>query len=107
MKFHVFLTADAEQDLFDIYEYVALHDSVGKAEKLLEKLESAYLSLENFPKRGHIPFELKRLKIREYLEIHYKPYRIIYQIRENKVFIHCILDGRRNLQDLLQERLLR
>ena len=107
MKFEVFLTADAEEDIFGIYNYVSLIDSLEKAEYLFGKLRETCVSLENFPDRGHLPPELERINVRGYLEIHYKPYRIIYQIRNKEVFIHCVLDGRRNLQDLLQERLLR
>jgi toxin ParE1/3/4 len=40
-------------------------------------------------------------------EIHFKPYRIIYQIVESDVYIHAVLDGRRDLQELLEIRLLR
>ncbi len=107
MKFEVFLTVDAEKDIFEIYNYIALHDSVEKADYLFEKLQETCLSLENYPDRGHFPPELERINVRDYSEIHFKPYRIIYQVRNKQVFIHCVLDGRRNLQDLLQERLLR
>lgn len=107
MQFEVFLTADAEEDIFEIYNFVALHDSVGKADHLFEKLQETCLSLENYSDRGHLPPELERINVREYSETHFKPYRVIYQIRDKEVFIHCVLDGRRNLQDLLQERLLR
>ncbi len=107
MEYEVFLTSDAEADILEIYKYVALHDSVNNADHLLQKLKDSCLNLENYPGRGHLPPELERINVREYFEIHFKAYRIIYQIREKKVFIHCVLDGRRNLQDLLQERLLR
>ncbi len=45
MKYEVFLTTDAEEDIFEIYEYVALHDSVGKADTLLKKLKETCDSL--------------------------------------------------------------
>lgn len=107
MNYKVFLIADAEEDIFEIYNYVSTHDSPGNAEKLLENLQKTCLNLESFPERGHIPPELERINIIGFFEIHYKPYRIIYQIHEKNVFIHCILDGRRELQDLLERRLLR
>jgi len=107
MKFEVILSKEAEEDFFEIYDYVADHDSIGKANNLYKKLKETCDTLEFYPNRGHYPPELLRVNIREYKEIHFKPYRIIYQIIESKVFIHCVLDGRRNLQDLLQERLLR
>jgi len=107
MKFEVFLTIDAEEDIFEIYNYVAINDSDGKALYLSGKLLETCLSLENYPDRGHLPPELERINVREYSEIHFKPYRIIYQVRNKQVFIHCVLDGRRNLQDILQDRLIR
>ena len=107
MKYEVFFIEDAEEDIFEIYNYVAFNDSIGKADILFEKLQETCLSLENYPDRGHLPPELERINVREFSEIHFKPYRIIYQIRDKKVFIHCVLDGRRNLQDILQDRLLR
>jgi len=50
---------------------------------------------------------LDKMGIREFREIHFKPYRIVYSIHENEVFVHCVLDGRRDMQTLLQQRLLR
>jgi toxin ParE1/3/4 len=107
MKYAVHLVEDAEKDLFDIYRYVALNDSPEKAEKLLDHLEQTILKLETFPERGHYPPELERIGVREYREVFYKPYRIVYQIMKSEVFIHCALDGRRDLQELLQNRFLR
>ena len=37
----------------------------------------------------------------------FKPYRIVYQVGKKTVYIHCVFDGRRDMQKLLQERLLR
>ncbi len=107
MNYEVFFIEDAEEDLYEIYNYVAIHDLPGRAEKLLDNLEKTCYSLSTLPNRGHIPPELERIGIFEYKEIHYKPYRIIYQIAETTVYVHCILNGRRSLQQLLQERLLR
>jgi toxin ParE1/3/4 len=74
---------------------------------LLDNIEKIMVSLETVPQRGHCPPELERVGIFEFREIFFKPYRIIYQVIKSDVFVHCVLDGRRNLQDILQERLLR
>ncbi|MCH8012985.1 MAG: type II toxin-antitoxin system RelE/ParE family toxin [Candidatus Marinimicrobia bacterium] len=107
MKFKVHLLSDAEEDLFDIYRYVASNDSESKAMRLIQKSEKLCYSLEELPNRGHVPPELEEIGIFDYLEIHYKPYRIIYQIIENSVFIHCILDGRRDMEEILYRRFIR
>jgi len=107
MIYSVHVISDAEEDLFEIYKYIALYDSVNNAEKLLSGIEDACESLKDFPERGHVPPELDRIGIKIYKEIHYKPYRIIYQIIKKDVYVHCILDGRRDMMTLLEERLLR
>jgi toxin ParE1/3/4 len=107
MKFTVYLIEEAEADLLDIYHYVAQNDSVENADRLLDRLEDTILKLSTMPLRGHIPPELERIGVLEFREVFFKPYRIIYQIVKSNVYVHCILDGRRDLQDLLQQRVLR
>ena len=107
MTFKVYIVEGAEQDIVDIYDYIALSDSIEKAEYVFRNIEEKCLSLSEFPNRGHYPKELERIGIFEYREIHFKPYRIIYQVVESKVYVHCVLDGHRELQKLLEHRLLR
>lgn len=107
VKFKVNIAASTEEDLFEIYQYVYLNDSEEKAEKLYLKLYEKCLSLQVYPNRGHVPPELKLLGVNDFLELNYKPYPIIYQIIEKVVFVHCVLDGRRDIQKLLQESLIR
>jgi|SRR3989338_9104808 len=107
MKSAVHLVEDAEKDLLDVYQYVAPNDSVEQADKLINHIEETIQKLETFPLRGHIPPELERIGVLEFREVHYNPFRIIYEIHKSVVFVHCILDGRRDLQELLQKRVLR
>ncbi len=107
MKFKVHVVADAEQDLFEIYHYISASCSPLNAEKLLKELEQVIIGLEHMPERGHTPSELGRIGVYGYREIHLKVYKIIYEIIGTEVFVHCVLDGRRDLQDLLQQRLVR
>ena len=107
MKFNVHVIDDAEQDIFEIYHYIFASGSPLNAEKLLSELEQTIISLEHMPERGHMPPELKRIDVYGYREIHLKVYRIIYEIIGHDVFVHCVLDGRRDLQDLLRQRWLR
>jgi plasmid stabilization system protein ParE len=51
--------------------------------------------------------ELAHFGIRNWRELIVKPYRIIYRIDEDTVNVLAMLDGRRDLQDLLLERLIR
>lgn len=107
MNYKIYIIADAEEDIISIYKYVAINDSVQKAEILLKSIEERISNLSELANRGHIPPELERVGVYEYREIHFKPYRIIYQIIDYNIYVHCVLDSRRELEDLLQERLLR
>jgi len=106
MSFRVYLASDAQNDIHSIYQYVSDRDSPEKAFELYENIKRVCMELTILPLRGHVPPELQRIDVHQYLEVHFKPYRIIYQISDQSVFIHCILDGRRDLQNTLLKRLL-
>ena len=63
-------------------------------------------SLASFPARGTHPKELASLGILEFRQVYFKPCRVIYRVIGKKVFISLIADGRRELQTLLENRLL-
>ena len=106
MPFLVQLTDDAARDLEEICDYIEQHDASGKADHVLEQIERAFSSLSNHPDRGRHPKELLDIGIREYREIFFKPYRIIYRVMGKNVYVLVIADGRRDMQALLQRRLL-
>lgn len=106
MAFRVLLTEDAGRDLEELYEYVESHDAPEKADYLLDQIEKVVSSLSENPDRGVYPKELLAAGLREYREIFFKPYRIIYRVMNKSVYIMVIADGRRDIQTLLQRRLL-
>ncbi|MBU2643431.1 type II toxin-antitoxin system RelE/ParE family toxin [bacterium] len=106
MSYKVFLTNDAVKDLDDIFECIYVHDSPGKAEYVLNQIEKAIQNLTAFPERGSYPSELRNIGVKQYREVYFKPYRLIYQIRKETVYIMLVTDGRRDMQTLLSKRLL-
>lgn len=105
MSFVVLLTDDAARDLGELYDYVALHDAPGKADHVIGQIEKVFSSLSELPERGAYPKELLALGIRECREVLFKPYRIIYRVVDQNVYVMLIVDGRRDLQQCLQRRL--
>lgn len=106
MSFNVLLTADAVRDLEELHQYIIQHDTSGKAQQVLTKIEKTINNLSEHPKRGVYPQELSALGIREYREVFFKPYRFIYRVSGDTVYVMLIADGRRDMQSLLQRRLL-
>ncbi len=106
MPFPVLLTHGAAHDLNELYDYIAVHDAPQRADCVLEQIEKTFSGLSEFPERGAYPKEPLELGILEYREIFFKPYRIIYRVMDKNVYVLLIVDGRRDMQSLLQRRLL-
>lgn len=105
-RFDVELTRGAEDDLEAIYDYLAEQRSAEDAEALLDTFLEKIATLERFPSRGAIPKELEALGIREFRQLLLAPCRLIYRVAGGTVFILLIADGRRDMQALLERRLL-
>lgn len=105
-KFRVLLTAGAERDLEMLHDYVARSDGLAQAGRLLDRLLETTESLARFPERGSHPKELVVLGIKEYRQVFFKPYRLIYRVTGREVIVYLIVDGRRDMQSVLEQRLL-
>jgi toxin ParE1/3/4 len=106
MSFEVRLTDHAAGDLDELFSFIARNDSPNNAEYVLAQIEAVLEKLAEHPHRGAYPPELSPLGIREYREVFFKPYRIIYRVIGRRVFVYLIVDGRRDMQALLRRRLL-
>jgi toxin ParE1/3/4 len=106
MKHEVLLTLGAEKDIEEIFDYIAEFDTPGNANHVLDQLLKVADSLAAFPERGSYPKELLALGMREYRQVFFKPYRLIYRVIGKRVFIYLIADSRRDMQSLLSRRLL-
>jgi toxin ParE1/3/4 len=104
--FAVRVTAGARKDLRDIHGYIAANDSREKADYVAQNILRVIQKLEKLPQRGAFPRELAALGNRTYRELFFKPYRILYKIHQDTVFIALIADGRRDMHSLLSVRLM-
>jgi addiction module RelE/StbE family toxin len=105
-QYVVNITANAKKDLREIISYI-VRDNPRTALKILEKLESKIDTLDHFPYRGGYVPELLKKNIKDYRQLLESPWRIIYKIDKNVVNVLLIVDSRRNIQDLLMERLIK
>ena len=106
MSCQVFLTRDAVRDLEELDEFLATSESAEKADYVLNKIEAVLQRLSESPERGNRPRELLALGLGDYRQVFFKPYRIIYTIRRKDVYVLLIADCRRDMETLLQSRLL-
>jgi plasmid stabilization system protein ParE len=104
--FEVLWAAAAESDLLGIVDFIAKNDP-GTALQVLNKIKAGTARLEESPRRGRVVPELLKQGISRYREIVIKPWRVIYRIEVKRVYVLCVIDGRRNVEDVLLSRLLR
>lgn len=104
--YKVVLTQGAEQDIEAIHDHIAEFDSPAHAGHVLDQLLAAAEKLALMPERGSHPQELLSLGIKEYRQVFFKPYRLIYRVIDKTVVVYVIADGRRDMQSLLSRRLL-
>lgn len=99
-------TLTAEEDLAGIVDFIA-DDNIEAALAVFERIRERATALHNLPDRGRIVPELHQNGIIQYRELIVAPWRIIYRLQDDKLYVMAVFDGRRNLEDLLLERLSR
>jgi len=99
-------TEAATADLVEVVSFIA-RSSPTEARRLLIRLRSKADSLERTPLRGRVVPESAASGTKAWRELIVKPYRIVYRVRKDTVSVGAVLDGRRDLEDLLLERLTR
>lgn len=103
--YQIFWTQTAQQDLKKIIEYIAA-DSEIQARKVYLGIKQKADHLRQMPLRGRIVPELRYYSILTYRELISLPWRIIYKTEENKVWVLAVIDGRRNVEDILLDRFI-
>ena len=107
MRYKLLITPGAERDLEEITDHIAEHDSPLKADRVLNRLVEVIDGLSSFPERGSFAKELLSVGIKDFRQVFFKPYRIVYRVIESTVYVLVVADGRRDMQALLMRRLLR
>ncbi len=105
-KYHILWINTANEDLKEIIEYMA-NDSVDTAIKQLDKIKENAQKLSHFPTQGRVIPELAKQNIYKYHELIISPWRLMYKVEESVVYVLAVLDGRRNIEDILLNRQLR
>ena len=101
------ILASAEYDLKELRSYIIKNFSHDTWQKTYGKLKESIRNLASFPYLGSIPEELETLNLSQYRQILSGMNRIIYETRQDAVYIHIIVDSRRDMKSFLMRRLVR
>jgi antitoxin ParD1/3/4/toxin ParE1/3/4 len=96
------VSADAQNDLFEIWRRVA-EDSVDLANRIEGEFYNLFASLGRMPGQGHTRKDLTK---RPVLFFPLYSFLVVYQPDVNPVRIMAVLRGRRNVKQILKEPLV-
>ena len=103
----VVILASAEQDLQELRAYLVKNFSVATWQATYSDLKQAIRHLARHPLMGGIPEALESLQLVQYRQVLSGKNRIIYEVRGDTVFVHLIVDVRRDMASVLMRRLVR
>jgi plasmid stabilization system protein ParE len=99
-------SASAAQDLRGIVQYIG-NESTMDAISALNAIKDRVQALSQFPDKGRTVPELADQQITIYRELIIAPYRVIYRADETTIAIVAVFDSRRELTDVLLNRILK
>jgi len=104
-KYKVIWTNVAENDLKEIIDFISI-DSPQNALKILKSIKQKRSNLYTLPERGRIVPELQGQGISQYRQLIIPPWRLMYRIDQQKIYVLSVIDSRRNVEDILLARLV-
>ncbi|KAF1028646.1 MAG: hypothetical protein GAK37_02126 [Pseudomonas sp.] len=105
MSFRVVVLHSAKNNLKEIKFYVTRQFSTLTWQHTYESLKHSLRQLESQPYAGSIPEEIEKLNLSQYRQVVCGMNRIIYEVRDKTVYVHIIVDTRKNLQAVLLKNL--
>jgi len=105
-RYRVVVPPSVKNDLKGIVEY---HYEINRtySKKLFDKIIQRIRELETFPEKGRIVPELRDHNIVDYKELIEEYFRIVYRVFDEEVLLISIIDGRRNVEEVLIQKLKR
>ncbi len=103
--YSVYWSETAQRDLSAILEFIA-HDNKAVAGQIYESIKNAATGLKELPHRGRVVPELHGFSVLSYRELVVSSWRIIYRVESGRVIVFAVIDSRRNVEDILLDRLL-
>lgn len=107
MSFKVIILESAEYDLKELRSYIIKHFSLETWQNTYGEIKEALRNLQKFPLSGSIPEEIEQINFSQYRQVLSGMNRIIYEVRQGTLYIHIIVDVRRDMKTHLTRRLLR
>ena len=100
-------SSSAAADLRDIVDWLLARATPAAAMSFVDQVDEKVAQLALHPESGRVIPELERQNITKYREVIVSPWRVFYTEDDDSAVLLAVLDGRRNIEDVLLRRNLR
>jgi len=98
-KYHIEYLPIAQEDLTSIIEYIQIDDPLA-AQSFLDEVDKTILKLEDFPRMGSIPKDMRLMNL-NYRILIIGNYLVFYVVLDEIIEIRRILHGKRQYSFLI------
>lgn len=105
-RYQVLWTPVAQMDLESVVSLISKNNG-SIALKIFRTIRLKASLLYQYPQRGRLIPELSHIAEFSFRELVIPPWRLIYRIKQKRVEILAFFDGRRDLSEILFERISR
>ena len=99
-------TKDAEESFNEILEYLMEKSGESITQKIYDKIITKIDLLASISFKSKLSQDLKDIGINDVHELTESPWRIFYKTRKDEIIILLILDGRRNIEEILISKVI-
>ena len=102
----IFWSKDAGDDLMEIIGFIAERSGKKAARAIYSRIKGKVESIREFPATGRVVPELISIGVTEIHELIEPRWRIFYRIYQHEVRVLSVIDGRRNIEEILYRKMI-
>ena len=106
MQYEIIWSLDAGTDLLKIVSYIKEHSGTIIAQSIYDRIKARVTPLKDFPGTGRPVPEVVKIGVTDIQQISEKPLKIYYKVFEKTINIVSVIDSRRNLEEVLYEKVM-
>jgi toxin ParE1/3/4 len=106
MKYGIIWSKDAGDEFVDIISYIKYHAGKITANKISDKIINGIERIADNPEGRRLAPILQKIGITNIHQFNIDPWAVYYKIENNIVEIISIIDQRRNLEEILYQKVM-
>ena len=106
MKYTILWSKNAKDELLEIIRSIKARSGTEIAKQIYERIQFQLTRIDEFPNSLRAVPELNEIGVSEIKEFIESPWRIFCKIMNNEIRVLSIIDGRRNVEEILYKKVI-